>query len=91
MGIDTSAKLIYGATYEELSEVAGLEDMLDNGEISYASPYYDSDRESWIIGVEMPSEVDGEAEMVIAIRGAKAEFEKLTGTLGRIIVSADVT
>ena len=55
MGIDISAKLIYGLPYSDLPEEI-LEDvnaMLDNGELDYASPYYDAPRDEWIVGVEI--------------------------------------
>ena len=55
MGIDIEAKLIYGLLYADLPEEILDEDneMLDNGEIEYASPYYDSPRDEWIVGVEV--------------------------------------
>lgn len=91
MGMSISAKLMYGVPCKELSELEDLDELLDNGELDYASPHYDADRELWIVGVEMPKEVAGEAEMFAAIRAAKAEFERLTnGTPGRIIVAANV-
>lgn len=92
MGISMDAKLIYGAGYDKLSELEGLDEMLDNGVLDYASPSYDSDRDEWVVGVALPLVVDGEAEMVDAIRTAKARFESLTGGLpGQIIVSPDIT
>ena len=92
MGMSIDALLIYGADYEEVSEVEGIDEMLDSGEIEYASPYYDAPRDEWIVGIELPSEMDGEAEMTAAIRNAKEEFERLTNGLpGRIIVSPHIT
>lgn len=92
MGISTRAKLIYGANYDELSELETLDEMLDDGELDSASPYYDSDRSGWIVGVSLPSEIAGEAEMIAFIRAAKTEFERLTdGAVGRIFAAADVT
>jgi hypothetical protein len=92
MGMSINAKLIYGVDYDELSEQENLDELLDDGELDYASPHYDSSRDSWIVGIELPSNIPGEAEMVLAIRTARAKFEKLTeGTPGRIIVSPNVT
>ena len=92
MGMQIGAMLIYGASYEELSEIKDIDKMLDLGEIEYASPYYDASRDKWIVGVELPGETEGEAEMVVAIREAKAEFERLTNGLpGRIIVALHIT
>ena len=55
MGIDISAKLIYGLPYSDLPEeiLEEVDEMLDNGELGYASPYYDALRGEWIVGVEI--------------------------------------
>lgn len=54
MGIDISAKLIYGCNYSDLPEeiLEEVDEMLDMGDLDYASPYYDAPRDEWIIGVE---------------------------------------
>lgn len=55
MGIDISAKLIYGLSYSELPKeiLDEVDEMLDNGDLDYASPYYDAPRDEWIVGVEV--------------------------------------
>ena len=55
MGIDIEAKLIYGLPYSYLPEEIREEvnEMLDNGELDCASPYYDAPRDQWIVGVEI--------------------------------------
>ena len=55
MGIDVSAKLIYGLPYSDLPEeiLEEVDEMLDNGELEHASPYYDAPRDEWIVGVEV--------------------------------------
>ena len=60
MGIDISAKLIYGLNYSDLPEeiLEEVDEMLDNGELEYASPYYDAPRDRWIVGVEIPAWAD---------------------------------
>ena len=47
MGIDIGAKLIYGLPYSDLPvEILDeVNDMLDMGDLDYASPYYDAPRE----------------------------------------------
>lgn len=52
MGIDIDAKLIYGIPYSELPEdiLDEVDEMLDNGDLDYASPYYDAPRDEWIVG-----------------------------------------
>ena len=55
MGIDISAKLIYGLPYEDIpGEILDeVDEMLDPGDLDYASPYYDATRDEWIVGVEI--------------------------------------
>ena len=55
MGIDISAKLIYGLPYSDLPEeiLEEVDEMLDNDELDYASPYYDAPRDDWIVGVDV--------------------------------------
>lgn len=55
MNIDIGAKLIYGVRYKDLPEeiLEEVDEMLDNGDLEYASPWYDSERKYWIIGVEV--------------------------------------
>lgn len=54
MGIDISAKLLYGTPYSDLPEEIReeVDEMLDDGELEYASPYYDAHRREWIVGVD---------------------------------------
>lgn len=55
MSIDIEAKLIYGLHYSDLPEdiLEEVDEMINNGDLSYASPWYDSGKEVWIIGVEV--------------------------------------
>ena len=55
MGVNIEAKLIYGTPYSDLPEeiLEEVNEMLDNGELEYASPYYDAPRDEWIVGVEV--------------------------------------
>jgi len=57
MSIDIEAKLIYGVKYKDLPEdiLDEVDEMLDNDDLDYASPWYDSDRDYWIVGVEIPA------------------------------------
>lgn len=56
MGVDVSSKLMYGLFYKDAIEGLGEEEIdevyeaLSDGEIEYASPYYDAPREEWFIG-----------------------------------------
>ena len=55
MRIDIGAKLIYGCYYSDLPEeiLEEVDEMLDDGTLEYASPYYDAPRDEWIVGVEI--------------------------------------
>ena len=94
MGIDIDAKLIFGAPYKELAKVEGMEnldDLIDEGELDYASPHYDSDRRHWIVGVALPNEMQVWQSPLI-ISDAQIRFLRLTKyNGGRLIVSPDVT
>ena len=52
MGIEISAKLIYGLPYSDLPEeiLEEVDEMLDDGSLDYASPYYNAPRHEWIVG-----------------------------------------
>ena len=53
MGIHIRAKLIYGLPYSDLPEeiLEEVDEMLDDGTLEYAIPYYDAPRDEWIVGV----------------------------------------
>ena len=55
MGIHIRAKLIYGLPYSDIPEevLEEVDEMLDDGTLGYASPYYDAHRSEWIVGVEV--------------------------------------
>lgn len=57
MSIDIDAMLIYGVPYSEIPDdlIEDVDKLLDNGELDYASPYYDSPRSEWIVGFELPA------------------------------------
>lgn len=70
MGMSISATLIVGNTYdnlqpdifewaekeygEEWEEERDVVEIIEEMGLSYASPYYDSSVEDWVIGVEVP-------------------------------------
>ena len=55
MGMSIDAKVIYGCYYSELPRevLDDVDEMLNSGELDYASPYYDSNRSDWIVGVQI--------------------------------------
>ena len=84
MGIDVSAKLMYGTYYEEAiehlteEEVDELNEALDCGSVEYASPYYDADRDSWFIGYDMGEcfRLDDVHTFVDELKEVEAKFVK---------------
>lgn len=96
MGIDYSATIIYGLPSEEVPEL--LEDFegdylyYEKG-LSRASPYYDSDSDAWIIGVEIASsgyyqvEDLDMVELIKSIEEAKEKFFTMTGKVGKLYLS----
>lgn len=52
MGMSIKAKLIYGVPYVDIPEelIEKVDELLDDGKLDYASPYYNSFREDWIVG-----------------------------------------
>lgn len=79
MGMDVSAKLMYGVSYDDLIDLEDLDDLLDDGDLDYAAPYYDAPRDEWFVGVEVDDYQEGESAMVSAIRKAKLRFERKVG------------
>lgn len=53
MGISMRAKLIFGVPYEELAELENIDEMLDDGVLDHASPYYDSHKTEWVVGIDL--------------------------------------
>lgn len=83
MGI--SAKLIYGCNYSDLPEeiLEEVNEMLDMGDLDYASPYYDSPREEWIVGVEIGAWKKGHYDLGY-------EISQIDDEIPEILVSDDI-
>ena len=85
MGIDIGAKLIYGLPYEDIPEeiTEEVDEMLDDGSLDYASPYYDSPREEWIVGVEIRAWKKGHYDLGY-------EISQIDDEIPEILVSDDI-
>lgn len=90
MGIDIESKLMYGMNYghlvANLSEemIEELDESLDYGEVEYASPYYDADRDAWFVGFELSDwfnlkKIDGFKQELLL---AEKEFVERFGITG---------
>lgn len=79
MGIDISAKLIYGLPYEEIPEeiLDEVNEMLDDGILDYASPYYDAPRREWIVGLDFPCWNKGLVDLLIEADNMKWDVPKI--------------
>lgn len=96
MGMDISAKLLYGCKYSELPEeiLDEVDAMLDSDELEYASPTYDAPRDEWVIGSVV--NING-ATWTTASKAVDLAYEEIPdiiyreGVELRLIVSPDVT
>ena len=79
MVIDISAKLIYGLPYSDLPEeiLDEVNEMLEDGELEYASPYYDAPRDEWIVGVEVDCWNKGLVDLLIEADNMKWDVPKI--------------
>lgn len=91
MGMEISAKLIYGLTYGEFEDKDKINELIDDDDLEYASPYYYADRDEWIVGVRVGyKEFQNENEMLMNIKKAKDKFFTLTDQDGRFFVTQHV-
>lgn len=91
MGIEYSAKLLVGLPAEDLEDFLG-EDVAEtcwNKGLVYASPYYDSGSDVWVVGVDVASSGDFDWVNVDIdqIDIAKARFLQITKKHGQLILS----
>lgn len=87
MGMDIDSKLMYGLDYSELvkhldeDQIEQLDNDLDDGDIDYASPYYDSDREDWFVGVSLRQDITVES-CIKQMNNAEDFFKERFGVSG---------
>ena len=98
MGMSIDSKLLYGLRYKDLvdklseDQIEELQEALDYGEVDYASPYYDSLRDRWIVGYEISDGFTLETldslkqELVVA----EKEFVERFGITGFVYCTPDV-
>ena len=99
MGINISAKLLYGRYYSEIVDDMGddavelLNEEIYDGEFETASPWYDSDRKYWFIGYPLEQEFDylGMRGFVERLKQAEDRFVDRFGTTGYVLAVRDVT
>ena len=85
MSVNISAALIYGLPYSDLPEdiLEEVNEMLDNGELEYASPYYDAPRDEWIVGVEITAWKKGHYDL-------GDEISQIDDEIPEVLVSDDI-
>jgi hypothetical protein len=94
MGIDIGNKLMLVPTDQELLHSAidliadeegnDFYDVLDDLGLDYASPWYDADRDSWDIGISMPTPtyedlIDHESSWFEALHEAQDKLNSILG------------
>jgi hypothetical protein len=95
MGIDIGNKLMLVPTDQDLLHSAiqlsanelydgDFYDALDNLGLDYASPWYDADRDSWDIGISMPTPtyedlIDQNSRWFDALQAAKDKLDIIIG------------
>lgn len=94
MGIDISNKLMLVTTDQELlhsaiqliadEEGSDFYDVMDDLGLDYASPWYDADRDSWDIGISMPTPtyedlIDHESSWFEALHEAQDKLNSILG------------
>lgn len=93
MGISTDAVLIVGRVGSDLDEE--LLDLVDEGKLELASPWYDADREDSYVGVVVAISYGAEpidlTKLMDEVDKAKTKFFNLTGLEGKLFVTPDVT
>jgi len=82
MSVDVDSKLIVGFKYELFCDLAesvdlDVDELLDNGELDYASPWYDSTKTNWIVGLEVSSYGVTSDELTLSIDEAVQDVKEL--------------
>ena len=102
MGIYTDGAMIIGAKAEDVikkneydpeGEYSFFYDWIEDHDLDYLSPYYDSDSEKWTIGYVIADvEVDSiNEDWLDMVRKLAKEFETLTGVKAKLIGTQNVT
>lgn len=106
MGIDISSAKIVGLPYDQFIEKCEhsqrllhdnaedaqelIDHLLDDGELDYASPWYDSSRDNWVIGYNVSDWDISVEEFVKELSETKERFIKDFGFEPKVFVSAHV-
>lgn len=77
MGMSIDAMLIYGVPYTDIPEelIEQVDEMLDEGTLDYASPWYDCSREDWIVGIEVYARGHAASEIYNYCKIIEEEYE----------------
>ena len=98
MGMVIKSKLLYGMNYRKLydniSEDAQeqLDEDLEYGDIEYASPHYDADKDAWFVGYELEGDFDLKEVRVFldSLEEAEENFKSRFGVTGTVRVCKHV-
>lgn len=100
MGIDINSATIVGLPYEKFIEQYQknytedaqelIDQLLDDGELDYASPWYDSSRDNWVIGYASSDWNISVEDFTKELTETKDRFIKDFGFEPKVFVSAHV-
>lgn len=83
MGMSINAKLIVGLEYDDLvdgldeDQIERIDEMLYLGELDSASPWYDAERQHWVVGIEVDAYNAFVDDMQRELNNARNDFQAL--------------
>lgn len=94
MGIDTGAVIIVGLPYDQFNMAQDeLDELIDNGDIDSASPYFDADRDDCVYGIRVAKSDYRAEEFTLndnLINSAKQSFKDTYGQEPKVYLSANI-
>ena len=95
MGIDIGARIIVGLPYDQITSIdrEALDELIDNGDIDQASPYFDAPRDDCVFGIKVADSDYRVEEFSLddkTITEAKAAFKSKYGHEAKVYLSANV-
>lgn len=93
MGIDIDSMVLVGEYVNKMPSLSNIDDICewaDDNELSYASPYFDCDRDDYILGFQLKGGDIESACIHDTINKLKDRFISITGVKAKVIITSDV-